>query len=259
MTKQGNSGSNGVDPRAYFSSLENTFEVMPVRVAFFAPAGSTVTVVKRFLPKEITVQSDAWVIDGEALVSGPRLVDTLDGLETVPLGSIRKQTLPENVVCHRIRKGATYSTNMKIPATAPRDGRIIFVAASEMPVLSSASGSNGASGPGRKRRPVRDLFSAAFIGLLKSAGARFVDGYAYLPEELYQLYFGEKTPSGLVLVRNGEPFRAAALEEDVTFAFVNEGDSLVKAGKLVYENDNDVDGISTGHPLTFIRRHVPLV
>lgn len=262
MTKHGNTNgnsSNGVNPRTYFSALEDTFEAVPVRFAHFVPAGSSVTVVGKFRRQEVTVQRDSWLLDGETILSGQKLVDNLDGMDIIPLSDVRKQWLREGVECLPIRKGEAYGDNLKRKVIAPRDGRIIRVSASELPKIKAASnGSNGVSGPGSKRSRSVEMFSALVIKMLKAAGAKFVDGYVFLSEEQFLLYFNSETPSGLALVRNGEPFRAAVLKEDVTFAFVHEGDFPVKAGTLVHENRNDVDGISTGLMLSFLRRNAPL-
>lgn len=253
------SGNKGVNPRTYFSTLESAFEVVPVRVAYFVPAGTTVTVRGKFRSQEVTVQRDKWLLDGKTIVSGQTLVDNLDGLDIVPLSGVRKQMLPEGTECLPIRKGEVFADNLKRTVTAQRDGRILKVMASELPkIKSNTHGSNGVSGPGRKRSRATEMLSAAIVGFLKAVGVKFVDGYIFMSEELYQLYFGE-TASGIALVRNGESFKAAVLEEDVTFAFINEGDYPVKAGKIVHENGNDVDGISTAHPLIFIRQNAPLV
>lgn len=140
--------------------------------------------------------------------------------------------------------GDTYVANDGSERIAPRDGKLLHMSRAQY--LGPWGLNDG-------------LPSGGLPADIQSALANSVDGYTFFSNELFQLVYGEGAPEGVVLVQEGEPFKAAILHEDVTFAFQREGDSRIEAGNIAFVNPDDVDGI-TAHPAaSFFTAYVPLV
>ena len=255
MTNQDitNTANNGINPEEYFAGLGNKFAAIAVKTLFRVPAGETVIVASGFFEEEITLEKLSWVYADE--MGRQKLLTSLDGLDLIPLSNVRKMSLPAGVECQIIRKGDTYVNVLGIEEEAPRDGRTFFLSKE---VLGSVESANGISGAGQEQNDALELFGGLASELLSVFGLEPQDGYTFLAEELYQLYFGDGKPEGIVLAKNGKPFEAAMVPTDVTLRFVNEGDHTVKTGDVAYVNTHDVDGITVEPVYCFVERYAPL-
>lgn len=222
------SQSAGVDPKEYFATLKATFFAVSVRIGYLVQTGETVVMPDGMInKKQVTVDTDTWLLPDR--YGNPTLVpaNEADGLNIVPLGTVRKLALRESEI-KPIRAGRAYTTPLGSEKEAPRDGRLI----------GTLEGGSGGTPP-------------------------YIEGYDFLSEELFRFFFAEEgsdsaeTSGKFILVRSGRPFRAAVLPEDVTFAF-EEGDFVAMAGEIAFLNEDDPDGVTVVGVPSFLAEYAPL-
>lgn len=238
-------------PSAHCATLTEVFTAVGAYVGYRLSAGARLMVPDAWglSTQDVTVETDSWLFGEGEIISIKQFTELAEAgeLKIIQPDTVRKLTRPGGEI-RPIRKGETYRTNTGNEEKAPRNGYLFFVSKEEL--------------VGTGIQPDDEPADIGLFGGLASMASsmlgEIVDGDIFLSEELYQLYFGEGVPEGIILVQHGETFQAAALPADITLASANKGDLPVKAGSIVRGDEDDPDRAVIVPAPMFVMQFAPL-
>lgn len=256
MTKQYNTdnANTGIDPKEYFDGLGGKFTAIAVRPAFRVKAAKWAPVTfPFFVERKVTAEEDSWLVRDS--LGRYKLLASLDGLALVPLGNIRKMSLPAGIEPEAIWGGEFYKGILGTDEEAPRRGRVLRARMEGRESLRTSSVSTGA---GQTRTKGLELLGKTVIRTMSFLGFKLQDGGIFLDEERFKLFFEEGIPDGIVLIEDGKPFEVAVAPDNATLRFADNDRYPVEKGDLVYVNENTPGGIAVDSLPSFVERYAPI-